>query len=358
MMINAEGDNGVQDIVALKNPVQRYITRLDPQVIERNPGAHLERARDMSIYEFYCAYRIEKGHYILEANPDHVVLVTRPHYKADENSDEYPLFCKYALIKYCPFSKMEDIPRDEEDCVEAWNEYLQRLRDQTAAAGPVPSLLRVIERDLSINKGVVNAAANASYEEVQQWLDAVAAQQADANAVPLEADDALQWIHITNMRPGNDDGSNLSDLVVPDRAFHQHVEHLGYAADNVIDPAVPPEKWLEAQKTLLGRDVDDGDVLEAVSPEALNAVQRIWYDVVIDHLRQPLHAPLWLIATGTAGTGKSHTIKAICKTLADEGGAVIRLAYTAKAARLIAGDTIHGQVCPANEQRQEAREAV
>ena len=83
-----------------------------------------------------------------------------------------------------------------------------------------------------------------------------------------------------------------------------------------------------------GSDLAD---LPFVHPSQLNRMQRMWYNMVLQALQS--HTQLLLIVNGTAGTGKKFTIAAISRNLPKEY--LVRLAFTAKAAYLIRGDTLH-----------------
>jgi type II secretory pathway predicted ATPase ExeA len=63
----------------------------------------------------------------------------------------------------------------------------------------------------------------------------------------------------------------------------------------------------------------------------------MWFDMVVEALQS--RKQLLLIVNGTAGTGKTFTISAISNAVPKEH--IVRSAYTAKAAHLIRGETLH-----------------
>jgi DNA replication protein DnaC len=63
----------------------------------------------------------------------------------------------------------------------------------------------------------------------------------------------------------------------------------------------------------------------------------MWFDMVVEALQS--RKQLLLIVNGTAGTGKTFTISAISSAVPKEH--IVRSAYTAKAAHLIRGETLH-----------------
>src|ERR1035438_4036067 len=78
-------------------------------------------------------------------------------------------------------------------------------------------------------------------------------------------------------------------------------------------------------------------VLPAVTPDKLNPMQYLWFNIVQDSLVN--NSQLLLIVIGTAGTGKSYTISAISNAM--NANELVHGAFTAKAAFLIKGSTLH-----------------
>lgn len=96
-----------------------------------------------------------------------------------------------------------------------------------------------------------------------------------------------------------------------------------------------------------------GDVdLSKFDPELLNEEQRVFYDMVTQHIVALMNEdealrpePLKLIVQGGAGVGKTHTLNTICKFIVDTYGANSNILKTAAptgtAAFAIEGKTIH-----------------
>ena len=80
----------------------------------------------------------------------------------------------------------------------------------------------------------------------------------------------------------------------------------------------------------------------------INQKRALWYDMVMDSIQR--QSQLLLIVTGTAGTGKSHTICAISHALSAKQ--VLRCATTASAAYLVRGGTIHREFRIPIQQRR------
>jgi len=112
------------------------------------------------------------------------------------------------------------------------------------------------------------------------------------------------WQKISNMRPPIENASPQSDPIV-DNTFD-------WIKDTVNDRAPMDTK----KSSSICNPSELVKELPLVYRESLNDRQRKWYDLVIDRYKSS--TPLRLIVTGTAGTGKSHTISAISHAIPPE----------------------------------------
>ena len=144
------------------------------------------------------------------------------------------------------------------------------------------------------------------------------------------------WMRLAEMRPLSDDDIDYSTLKA-DSNYDWSKHRLKYSQEELDDAA----DWINKQKKIhsdshLSSVVETEYEYEIVLPETLNSEQKKIYEMVRYHNEHKKQ--LLMIMLGTAGTGKSYTIKAITHYL---GKHLKKAAPTAKAAFIIAGETLH-----------------
>ncbi|EFX67728.1 hypothetical protein DAPPUDRAFT_261090 [Daphnia pulex] len=178
----------------------------------------------------------------------------------------------------------------------------------------------------------------AAAQELRQYfnLDEELQSRLDQAADDLQEQDnvnQLEWQLAVGMRPAGEQEVR-SDLPVIDRSFPWLTSlQLHYTPRELACGSA----WVVNHLTY-GRDLGtDSTDLPFVCPSQLNRSQRMWFNMVVEALQS--RKQLLLIANGTAGTGKTFTISAISRIVPKEH--IVRSAYTAKAAHLIRGETLH-----------------
>ena len=136
----------------------------------------------------------------------------------------------------------------------------------------------------------------------------------------------LQWQVAAGIRVPNQREAESASPVV-DQEFQWIGNHrTTYTADQLL---TAPD-WIPNNPAVVDREQQLQD-LPVVTYQQLNEKQALWYNMVMDSIHS--QTKLLLIVTGTAGTGKSHTICAISHAFSARQ--VHRCATTASAAYLI-----------------------
>jgi hypothetical protein len=276
--------------------------------IEQNtyPNWNLDQP---NFIEFCRHFTVVKGNLRNNPKPDKTIVLTFPVHRNSPTSATYHLFCRYSLIKFFPWTE-SSIPMllDDNLVVRQWQDF--RL---TAAQ----ELRQYFNLD----------------EELQSRLDQAADDLQEEDNIENDNFNQLEWQQAVGMRPAGEQEVR-SDLPVIDRSFPWLTSlQLHYTPHELACGST----WVVNHLTN-GRDLGtDSTDLPFVSPSQLNRSQRMWFDMVVEALQS--RKQLLLIVNGTAGTGKTFTISAISSAVPKEH--IVRSAYTAKAAHLIRGETLH-----------------
>jgi DNA replication protein DnaC len=156
----------------------------------------------------------------------------------------------------------------------------------------------------------------------------------DSNNEELVLDQS-DWMQLSDMRPDVEseiefsllkETSNFDWKTTRDKYNESELERgIGWLSKE-------KEKHKQNNHSAIYTDYDN----EVVLPSSLNGEQKQVYKMVEYHHKE--NQQLLMILIGTAGTGKSYTIKAITHYL---GRHLKKAAPTAKAAFIIAGETLH-----------------
>ncbi len=167
-------------------------------------------------------------------------------------------------------------------------------------------------------------------EELQSRLDQAADDLQEQDKVENDNVNQLEWQQAVCKSPVGEQEVRF-DLPVIDRSFPWLTSlQLHYIQRELACGSAWVVNHITNERDL-GTDSTD---LPFVSPSQLNRSQRMWFNMVVEAVKQ-----LILIVNGTAGTSKTFTISAISTVVPKEH--IVRLAYTAKAAHLIRGETLH-----------------
>ena len=267
----------------------------------------------LNLLQFASQYVIKKGEATLRSKE--VIVRTFPSYSS--TTKNYPIYCKYQLIKYKPWSgsvlnAWGDVEETDEVLTASYDEFLQSSYAQIH----VPKLMEDIQ------------AANEYYQQFETEDD-------EPRNEEEEVCDEWMLLCRLNERFQMDDGmdNDAGEVDWSESSSHFPEELLRACPD-----------WIMQQR----KDYQQGPKSNATSDqpassvESLNEQQRLAYDIVTNHNQTRLSGdqvkPLHMIICGTAGTGKSYLIASIKQSL---GSSCILTGTTGMAAFNINGSTIH-----------------
>lgn len=265
---------------------------------------------DLNLCLFAANYRIVCGKAVKRASP--VVVRTFPTFSSNPQGDNYPLYCKYQLIKYRPWTitpsnAWEIDGQYSEDYVTVYNEFLQT----DVAKRYVPNF-------------------GTELDHAQRYI-ANHDDDDDSEEEPNSRRDEWMLCCQINQRYAND---TISTTVFFDWA----------AFARSLPPSIIQEcpSRITRSRTACAQDPISPwhRQLPQVDVSTLNEKQQLAYSIILQHhldIKQP-PPPLRMIVCGTAGTGKSYLISAIAQTL-DQS--CILTGTTGMASFNICGKTLH-----------------
>jgi hypothetical protein len=261
--------------------------------------------------EFARHFCIVKGQLERYPSPEKIIVITFPAVRYDPNSPKYVDFCRFAMVKYYPWTNAHrNLIFDDSKVVGAWEEFESTCPEH---------LRKFFSMDLELKR------------KLQETRDLV------REMTTLGTDDVpdlrlLQWQMASAMRPV-DEKSDPTVVTVDNQFDWVSNKQLQYSDQELKDAP----NWVNDNTN---KHFDSEQALRyipVVHRSQLNHLQGLWFDMVLDSLENDKQ--LLLIVNGTAGTGKSHTIAAISHAIPHN--VLIRAAFTAKAAFIIKGSTLH-----------------
>ena len=247
-----------------------------------------------------------------------VRLVPRP--SSDPDGGAYAEFCEYALLQWQPWENSR----------------------------PVFDADEVQLRWLAFVSSQPKSHAVHTWLDVYNACDLVGFFEPLGGGAAAAADDVADGDDVPQHNPLGDDmydGAPLaSDNIAP--IVDWSSEYDGYICANA-------PRWLQERKS----EPLHSPVSAAVTPDQLNNDQRRAYDIIAVHAAQaPAADPLRMMILGTAGTGKSHTIRALAGLL---GRRLSLTGTTGMAAFQIGGRTIHSLLrLPCKTSNRQLAEAI
>ena len=210
-----------------------------------------------------------------------VVIRTSPSYSSSPQSEYYPLYCKYNLLKFKVWTRNQNSAwnneniEDELDYIQHWKTFLQTPEAMLS----VPNFIQELE---ITERYIVNESSESSDEENETIV-------------------REEWMYLAdfltreNNDPQNDSEEDLSYWTEKNKVFD--------ARSRLEMPT-----WINAQKeSLTTQEVYNDPVLEQTFITQLNTDQRKAFDLLSNHDFK--NSPqLLLITTGKAGCGKSFII--------------------------------------------------
>jgi len=305
-------DLEVQEIVAgqdgslqsKKNLLYFFSNRKHLALLQKYERLHLDQP---NFIEFCRQFQLAKGELKQQAHPEKIVVIAFPSPRnVQPNNPMYVNFCRANFVKYAPWT-VEDVTSILDDCkvIHMWEHFEETCSDD---------LREYFKLDIELSKRLRNADEVLELEQEEEEVE------------------QLQWQLAAGM-PLLNQRAPLQDTPKVDGEWPWVGNHILTYTDEQL---VTASNWVQNNPVTLDREQLLQE-LPKVSPEQLNVQQRLWYDMVLTAVETD--AQLRLIVNGTAGTGKSFTISAISHAL--QANALLRCAFTASAAFLVRGSTIH-----------------
>ncbi|MFO0089655.1 MAG: ATP-dependent RecD-like DNA helicase, partial [bacterium] len=273
---------------------------------ESHPTLDLDQP---NLIEFCKQFVLVKGELRKNPDADKTIVITFPNFRYAPKSPQYKQFCRSSLLKYSPWTATTvTVIKNDITVVEQWESFVATCSENQR---------KYFNTDLELKKMLKTVLDDIHLDDVEE--EVTRKQEL--------------WQKISNMRPPIENASPQLDPIV-DKTFD-------WIKDTVIEylPSflTTAPQWIQKNSTSISNPSELLKELPVVYRDSLNERQRKWYDLVIDRYKSS--TPLRLIVTGTAGTGKSHTISAISHAIPPEN--LIRSAFTAQAAFQIRGSTLH-----------------
>ena len=273
---------------------------------------------DMNLLQFAEKFYLYNN--ILKERKNSIVIRTYPNYSSNSTGKNYPLHCKYQLIKYKPwkeqFSDAWDNQCDnDETYIKAYHEFIN-----TAAAS---KYIHDVAHEL---------------EQVEQYLLSTRDEQNSDEYNVESAEWQEEWMLLSQLNPTFDESTSTD------------INSINWQAQ-ITTPLTTEQvhesaSWITAaRKESLPNNTCNLQVSVTVDINTLNKEQKVAFDIVTNHCIQGAGdqiQPLLMIIYGTAGTGKSYLINAISSHLKDK---CCLTAPTGIAAFNINGVTIHSLAC-------------
>ena len=246
----------------------------------------------------------------LVAQPDNIIPRFFPVYSPNNKGPNFPLYCKYQLLRYKPWHTTQDNAWDDEPGLEEiyitkWKDFLQT----SYAQQHVPDWCE-------------------SLHTVQTYSE----DDTDFEHTPQELPQREQWMILADLIPGSFVTNNELDKSLTFPCDWQN-DNFKYQHSQIKEMS----SWIKKNKEVLNPELTNST--QNVDVNTLNDMQKHAYDIITTHSSQPCpKEPLLVILIGVGGTGKSCLIHAI-RNFLQHSCAIT--ATTGKASYNIRGCTIH-----------------
>ena len=259
----------------------------------------------LNLAHFVTNYKIVNSKLVKQSSK--IIPRFFPTYSANPKGANYPLYCKYQLLKYKPW---RNSPND------AWN--YETVLDSTY----INCWLEFL------NSSVVNDYVPNWETHLQNVLDNVVQDDNDSNFINRcehENPPQEEWMILSNYHKLQ--GTHQH----PEKSYNWQFDSAKYTVAQIVSMT----KWITNKKadyTVAAKD-------NQVNTATFSRKQKLAYDIIVKHSSKTMpKEQLLLIIIGEGGTGKSYLINAIRNYLKDS---CTITATTGKAAFNINGITIH-----------------
>ena len=279
---------------------------------ERHTLQEMYPALDLNqpnLLEFCKQFVLVKGELRSNKDADKTIVITFPNFRYAPKSPQYKQFCRAALVKYSPWTANTVAAiKNDITVVQEWETFAATFSDNIRA---------YFSTDLELKKLFKTVIDDIYLDDVEEEVT----RKQDL------------WQKISAMRPPVENDSPQSDPIINKDFDWINDTQLQYSASELALAG----QWIQKNSTSTTNPSGLFKELPLVTRDSLNDRQRKCFDLVTECYHSSTQ--LLLIVTGTAGTGKSHTISAISHAIPAEH--LVRSAFTAQAAFQIKGATLH-----------------
>ena len=271
----------------------------------------------MNFVQFATTYKLVKNK--LEKLPDNLVPRIFPTYSPNPMGSNFPLYCKYQLLRYKPWQIIDN---------NEWN------REETSD-------------DLLINCWQEFLQTPYAHTHVPDWFDklqnVVMSQQEHESPIEPPNNTREERMILSDLQTPFDNSDNQN----PESNIDWHNDRSEYEQHQIGEMPT----WIKTKKEQENIELNEHN--DVIDINSLNEIQKLAYDIGQSHFQNfsDDKDPLCLIIIGVAGTGKSYLINTIRSLL---GNRCAVTATTGKASYNIRGVTIHSLLkLPVGPQRQK-----
>ena len=264
---------------------------------------------DMNFVDFTTKYKLTKNKLVRQ--PDNYVPRIFPTYSSNPESANFPLYCKYQLLRYKPWvltqsNAWNNIEPSDDVFISAWKEFLQTPLAQSSVPNWLNKLADVEnQHENSLNEGHV-PVDNTDDTDREEWMilnDLTVAFHRNSHAL-------------------------LSN-------FNWHQNNSKYTLQQIGE--MP--SWISTKKENFMSQIHPQIEQIEIDKNLVSAMQARAYEIVREHNEHPSpKSPLHLIIIGVGGTGKSFLIHSLRQYLKEKCSVT---APTGKASYNVKGVTIH-----------------
>ncbi|CAF1045089.1 unnamed protein product [Brachionus calyciflorus] len=208
------------------------------------------------------------------------VVITLPKIRYNpDNSEQLKSYCFHQMIKFSDWdiTNLNEI-RNKETAIERWNNFLKTAPED---------IIEMIGFNNELSKQLKAARKEIEIEP----------------EITLTKD---QWMILSEIGPNLIDEDDFYDDIIPDNTYDFLSHRKKYTTEQC---ELIENRWIDQQKKLFSEKTEILNETTDVNKDDLNSEQKLAFKIVENY--QKLNKQLLLIINGTAGTGKSFTIKAI-----------------------------------------------
>jgi len=241
-----------------------------------------------------------------------VVVKTFPTYSSNPDGTNFPLYCKYQLLKYKSWTTEPQNAWDNETesndlYIGKWFEFLNTKIGRKTIPQWEKEILNIEKYDLNSNEDLTDLPEKETDRELKE-----------------------EWMFMSELSK-NIQINNAETKIAADFEFLEKGKNL-YTSEQTSSMPF----WLERFKTnyFLTNEIDS----ECFDTSTLNTRQKLVYDLIKTHSINEIESPLRMIVTGQGGTGKSFLIQALKALL---GNTCVVCSFFGIAAYNVKGQTLH-----------------